>query len=149
MALNGNVRVLCFVKTVLCRGINMGKLTGKITKAAVLAACMSMIFALSACGGTGSVGVAPKSQEEIAGTWEKTLPDGVETIVIYNDGRYVSEIKLTGGTASMNNRTYILKDGKLTVNYPELGTSSTYNVILKDGKLQMDNGDSTSVYTKK
>ena len=113
----------------------MGKLTKGMVKAAALAACMSTVFALAACGGTGSVGVAPKSQEDIAGTWEKVMPDGVETIVIYNDGRYVSEIKL--------------KDGKLTVNYPELGTSSSYKVILKDGKLTMDNGDTTSVYTKK
>ena len=127
----------------------MGKLTKVMAKAAVLSACMTMIFALSSCGGTGSVGVAPKSKEEIAGTWEKVLPDGVETIVIYNDGRYVSEIKLNGGVATQNNRTYILKDGKLTVNYPELGTSSSYNVVLKDGKLTMENGDTTSVYTKK
>ena len=127
----------------------MGKLTERIIKAAALAACMSMIFALSACGGTGSVGVPPKSQEEIAGTWEKVMPDGVETIVIYNDGRYVSEIKLNGGTTTQNNRTYILKDGKLTVNYPELGTSSSYKVILKDGKLTMDNGDTTSIKKKK
>ena len=127
----------------------MGKLTKGMVKAAALAACMSTVFALAACGGTGSVGVAPKSQDDIAGTWEKVIPDGVETIVIYNDGRYVSEIKLNGGTATQNNRTYILKDGKLTVNYPELGTSSSYKVILKDGKLTMDNGDTTSVYTKK
>lgn len=127
----------------------MGKLTKGITKAAVLAACMSMIFALSACGGTGSAGVSPKSHDEIAGTWEKTLPDGVETIIIYSDGRYVSEIKLNGGTTTTNTRKYILKDGKLTVDYPELGTSSSYKVILKDGKLTMDNGNSTSVYTKK
>lgn len=125
------------------------KMKKTISKAAVLALASTFVLALSSCGGTGSAGVSPKSHDEIAGTWEKTLPDGVETIIIYSDGRYVSEIKLNGGTTTTNTRKYILKDGKLTVDYPELGTSSSYKVILKDGKLTMDNGDSTSVYTKK
>ncbi|MBR5181613.1 MAG: hypothetical protein IKT20_06275 [Clostridiales bacterium] len=125
------------------------KIRKTISKAAVLALAATFVFALASCGGTGSAGVAPKSQDEIAGTWEKVLPDGVETIIIYNDGRYVSEIKLNGGTTTTNTRTYVLKDGKLTVDYPELQTKSSYKVILKDGKLTMDNGDTTSVYTKK
>lgn len=120
----------------------------KFSKALITVAVAVMIFMLTACGGSGS-GVAPMSQDQIAGTWEMTMPDGIETITIFSDGRYVSDISLNGGTSSHNDRTYEYKDGSLTVHYPDFGTNSTYKVKIKDNQLILDNGSGAKVYTKK
>lgn len=108
-----------------------------------------LLFALAACGNSGKNGNTPKNQEELEGTWEKVMSDGVEKIMIFSDGRYVSDISLNGGTSSHNDRTYEYKDGKLTVHYPDLGTDSSYKVQIKDDQLILDKDGTITVYTKK
>ena len=119
------------------------------SKALLIGAVAVIVFAMTACGGAGKGGSVPNNQEELSGTWEKINTDGVETITIFSDGRYVSDISMNGGISSHNDRTYDYKDGKLTVHYPDFGTDSTYKVQIKDNQLILDNGNSTIVYTKK
>ena len=128
----------------------MMKNTGrKYPQALILVVVTVVVFALTACGGADKNGAVPMNQEELAGTWEQVMDDGIETITIFSDGRYVSDISLNGGTSSHNDRTYEYKDGKLTVHYPDFETSSSYKVQIKDNQLILDNGSSKIIYNRK
>ena len=120
-----------------------------IMKAALLLVAASLVFAIVACGAGKKDSTTPKNNDDIAGTWEQVMADGIETITLYEDGIYVSDIKLNAGVSSHKQRSYVCKDGKLTVHYPDLGTDSSYDVQIKGGQLILKNGSSTITYTKK
>lgn len=114
-------------------------------KVLVLVAVLVLTLSLTACGG----GNTPSSKEELVGTWQQTMSDGTETIQLTSDGRYISDIKMYDGISSHNERTWDYLDGKLTVHYTDLGVDSTYTVVIEDGKMKLNNGNSTIIYTKK
>ncbi|SCW65246.1 hypothetical protein SAMN02910456_02382 [Ruminococcaceae bacterium YRB3002] len=105
----------------------------------VLALC------LAACGDSNS----PSSKEELVGTWQQIMSDGTETIRLTSDGKYISDIRMHDGLSTHNERTWDYSDGKLTVHYTEMGVDSTYTVVIEDGTMKLDNGDSTITYTRK
>ena len=123
--------------------------TEVIMKAALLLVAASLVFAIVACGAGKKDTTTPKNNDEIAGTWEQVMVDGIETITLYEDGIYVSDIRLNSGNSSHKQRSYVCKDGKLTVHYPDFGTDSSYDVQIKGGQLILKNGSSTITYTKK
>ena len=110
-----------------------------------LAAVFVLAMSLAACGG----GKKPASKEELVGTWEQLMNDGTETVQLTSDGRYISDIRMYDGISRHNERTWDYSDGKLTVHYPDLGVDSTYTVVIENGKMTLNNGNSTIVYTKK
>ena len=114
-------------------------------KVMVLVAVLVLTLSLTACGG----GNTPSSKEELVGTWQQTMSDGTETIQLTSDGRYISDIKMYDGISSHNELTWNYSDGKLTVHYTDLGVDSTYTVVIEDGKMKLNNGNSTIIYTKK
>lgn len=114
-------------------------------KVMVLVGVLVLTLSLTACGG----GNTPSSKEELVGTWQQTMSDGTETIQLTSDGRYISDIKMYDGISSHNERTWNYSDGKLTVHYTDLGVDSTYTVVIEDGKMKLNNGNSTIIYTKK
>ena len=114
-------------------------------KVMVLVGVLVLTLSLTACGG----GNTPSSKEELVGTWQQTMSDGTETIQLTSDGRYISDIKMYDGISSHNERTWNYSDGKLTVHYTDLGVDSTYTVVIEDGKMKLNNGNTTIIYTKK
>ena len=110
-----------------------------------LIAVFALTLCLTACGG----GNSPASKEELVGTWQQMMSDGTETIQLTSDGRYISDIKMYDGISSHNEHTGDYSDGKLTVHYKDLGVDSTYTVVIEDGKMKLNNGNSTIIYTKK
>ena len=98
--------------------------SGLIMKVAVLLIAAALIFAVVACGAGKKDDSTPKDNSDIAGTWEQVMVDGIETITLYEDGIYVSDIKMNGGSTMHKQRSFICKDGKLTVHYPDHGTDS-------------------------
>ncbi len=110
-----------------------------------LAAVLVMVLNLASCGG----GKSPSSKEELVGTWQQMMSDGTETIQLTSDGRYISDIKLYSGISTHNERKWDYSGGKLTVHYTEMGVDSTYTVVIEDGKMKLNNGNSTVIYTKK
>lgn len=111
----------------------------------VTVAVLVMVMNLASCGGSKS----PSSREELVGTWQQMMSDGTETIRLTSDGRYISDINLYAGTSSHNEHTWDYSDGKLTVHYSEPGVDSTYTVVIENGQMTLNNGNSTTVYTKK
>ena len=63
--------------------------------------------------------------------------------------RYNSDIRLYSGISTHNEHTWDYSDGKLTVHYKEMGVDSTYTVVIEDGKMKLNNGNTTIIYTKK
>lgn len=123
--------------------------SNSIMKVAVLLIAVALIFAVVACGAGKKDDSTPKDNSDIAGTWEQVMVDGIETITLYEDGIYVSDIKMNGGSTMHKQRSFICKDGKLTVHYPDHGTDSSYDVQVKNNQLILKNGSSTVVYNKK
>ncbi len=123
--------------------------SNSIMKVAVLLIAAALVFAVVACGAGKKDDSTPKNNNDIAGTWEQVMADGIETITLYEDGIYVSDIKLNGGSSMHKQRSFVCKDGKLTVHYPDYGTDSSYDVQVKDNQLILKNGSSTVVYNKK
>ena len=111
----------------------------------VVVAVLVMVLNLTSCGGSKS----PSSKEELVGTWQQILSDGTETIQLTSDGRYISDISLYAGTSTHNEHTWDYSGGKLTVHYTEMGVDSTYTVVIEDGRMKLNNGNSTVIYTKK
>ena len=110
-----------------------------------LIAVFVLTLSLAACGGNNK----PSSKEELVGTWQQMMSDGTETIKLTSDGRYISDIKMYDGISTHNEHTWDYSDGKLTVHYKDLGVDSTYTVVIEDGKMKLNNGSSTVIYTKK
>lgn len=110
-----------------------------------LIAVFVLTLSLAACGGSNK----PSSKEELVGTWQQMMSDGTETIKLTSDGRYISDIKMYDGISTHNEHTWDYSDGKLTVHYKDLGVDSTYTVVIEDGKMKLNNGSSTVIYTKK
>ena len=110
-----------------------------------LIAVFVLALSLAACGGSKK----PASKDDLVGTWEQLMSDGTETIQLTSDGRYISDIRMYDGISRHNERTWDFSDGKLTVHYPDLGVDSTYTVVIENGKMTLNNGNSTIVYTKK
>ena len=115
------------------------------TRVTALIAVFVLTLSLTACGG----GNSPASKEELVGTWQQMMSDGTETIQLTSDGRYISDIKMYDGISSHNEHTWDYSDGKLTVHYKDLGVDSTYTVVIEDGKMKLNNGNSTVIYTRK
>ena len=109
-----------------------------------MVAVLVLALSLTACGG----GKSPSSKEELAGTWQQMMSDGTETIKLTSDGRYISDIKMYDGISTHNEHTWDYSGGKLTVHYKELGVDSTYTVVIEDGKMKLNNGKTTIIYTK-
>lgn len=115
------------------------------TKVIALIAVFVMTLSLAACGD----GDKPSSKEDLVGTWQQTMSDGTETIKLTSDGKYISDIKMYDGISTHNEHTWDYSDGKLTVHYKDLGVDSTYTVVIEDGKMKLNNGNSTVIYTRK
>jgi len=113
-------------------------------KVSVMLAVVILALSIAACGGN-----SPSSREELVGTWQQMMSDGTETIQLTSDGRYISDIKMYDGISTHNEHTWDYSDGKLTVHYTEMGVDSTYTVVIEDGKMKLNNGNTTIIYTKK
>ena len=68
-----------------------------------------LLFALAACGNSGKNGNTPKNQEELEGTWEKVMSDGVEKIMIFSDGDSSYKVQIK------DDQLILDKDGTITV----------------------------------
>ena len=115
------------------------------TRVLALVAVLVLALSLASCGGSKK----PSSKDDLVGTWEQLMSDGTETVQLTSDGRYISDISMYDGISRHNERTWDYADGKLTVHYPDLGVDSTYTVVIENGKMTLNNGNSTIVYTKK
>ncbi len=113
-------------------------------KVSVMLAVVILALSIAACGGN-----SPSSREELVGTWQQMMSDGTETIQLTSDGRYISDIKMYDGISTHNEHTWDYSDGKLTVHYTDMGVDSTYTVVIEDGKMKLNNGNTTIIYTKK
>ena len=108
-----------------------------------LISALMLALSLTACGGN-----SPKSKEELVGTWQQVMSDGIETIELTSDGRYISDIRMYDGISTHNVHTWDYSDGKLTVHYTNMGVDSTYTVELENDELTLNNGNATITYTK-
>lgn len=113
-------------------------------KVSVMLAVVILALSIGACGGN-----SPSSREELVGTWQQMMSDGTEIIQLTSDGRYISDIKMYDGISTHNEHTWDYSDGKLTVHYTDMGVDSTYTVVIEDGKMKLNNGNTTIIYTKK
>ena len=113
-------------------------------KVSVILAVVILALSIGACGGN-----SPSSREELVGTWQQMMSDGTEIIQLTSDGRYISDIKMYDGISTHNEHTWDYSDGKLTVHYTDMGVDSTYTVVIEDGKMKLNNGNTTIIYTKK
>ena len=115
-----------------------------VTRVASIIVAALLTLSLAACGGRNTVTI-----ENLVGTWEQTMSDGTATVQLTSDGRYISDIRMYDGTSTHNEHTWDFSDGKLTVHYTNMGVDSTYSVEIKDGRMKLDNGSSTIIYTRK
>ena len=115
-----------------------------VTRITSLIVAALLTLSLAACGGKKAV-----SKEELVGTWQQTMSDGTAIIQLTSDGRYISDISMNDGISTHNEHTWDYSDGKLTVHYSNMGVDSTYSVEIEDGKMKLNNGNSTIIYTKK
>ena len=115
-----------------------------VTGVASLIVVIVLTLSLAACGSKN-----PTSKEQLVGTWQQMMSDGVETIQLTSDGRYISDIKMYDGISTHNEHTWDYSDGKLTVHYTNMGVDSTYSVEIEEGKMKLNNGNSTIIYTRK
>ena len=115
----------------------------------VLLAAMILLFGFTACSGEETKTSTPSSKVEFLGTWERVTSDGLETIQMTADGKYITDIRLNNGTTTHNENTWDYEDGTFTVHYSALGLDSSYDARIMGDILFLDNGNAKLSYTKK